>query len=179
MVPLNNFETGRLQSGILRHLITLLIAVLIIPNGVSAQGKKPDFSGKWTLNESKSKLDEGPFWGMAIKTTIDQKGNNFTSIRVTRGRDGEEMTMTEKLTLDGKECDNAPEGRRKSTASWTADGTSLTVKTHSIMERNGQLFEIDVTEVYTLQDKNTMVIEYTSESQRGERQRTQVYDRSM
>jgi hypothetical protein len=179
MAPLNNFESGRLHSGILRHLITLLIAVLLMPNVVSAQGKKPDFSGKWTLNENKSKLDESPYWGMAVRMTIDQKGNNFNATRVTKGRDGEEISNTDKLTLDGKECDNAPEGRRKSTATWASDGNSLTVKTHSIMERNGQRFEMDITEVYKLQDKNTMIIEYTSVSQRGERQRTQVYDKSI
>ncbi len=179
MATLNNAQMIKLIPGCTAYLAIILFIFLLMPGSLSAQGKKPDFSGKWTLNESKSKLDEGPSWGTAIRMTIQHNGNNLTAERVSRNRDGDEMTTTDKLTLDGKECNNSTEGRtRTSKASWATDGNSLTIITHMVFERDGQSFESDATEVFKLQDKNALVIEYKSVSQRGERQRTLVYDKS-
>jgi hypothetical protein len=179
MATLFNSGIRRLMPEGSGHLCIFFLAFFLIPGLLSAQAKKPDFSGKWTLNEGKSKLDDGPAWGLVTRMTIEQKGNNLTAERVSRNRDGEELTSTDKLTLDGKDCNNSAEGRtRISKAAWSEDGNSLTVKTHMSVNRDGQTWEMDMTEVYILKEKNTLEVQYTSVSQRGERQRTLVYEKS-
>lgn len=155
-----------------------LVLFLVMPITGNSQGKA-SFSGKWTLNESKSNFGDGNYRGGASAMTVQQQGNNLTIERVSQNRNGDEMTRTEKLTLDGKECDNSSDNRTsKSKATWSSDGKSLTINTHMEFERNGDTFSFDTIEVWKMQDARTLVIDYTSQSQRGERKRTYVYDKS-
>ena len=156
----------------------LMIIFLLSPSAIRAQGKT-DFSGKWTLNESKSELGDGNYRGGASRMTIQQQGNNLTIERVSQNRNGDEITTTEKITLDGKESDNSTDNRtRKSKAMWSADGKMLTINTHMEFDRNGDTMSFDVVEIWKMQDSKTMVIDYTSTSSRGERKRSFVYEKS-
>ena len=159
----------------------LFFLILIFASPLlNAQGKNPDFSGKWTFNESKSKMgDNGP-GGIAITLTITQNDNQMTIVRVSKNRNGDEMTITDNLTLDGKETDNSSGNRtRKSSATWTDGGKSLTIKYHMTFNRNGQDMNVDTNEVCKLQDPKTLVIDFKSKSDRGERAGTRVYDKTM
>ncbi len=92
-----------------------IFAAILFAFAVSAQ---TDFSGSWKLNSSKSKLGEQ--FSMAPKEVIiDQKGNDL-SVEKHSEWQGQEYTINDKFTLDGKECTNAGfmDTEKKSTLEW-------------------------------------------------------------
>ena len=146
-------------------LTAILLSVV-----VSAQ---IDLSGSWKLNTSKSKLGEQ--FSMAPKEIIlVQKGNDLGVERHSEWQ-GQEYTINDKFTLDGKECVNAGmmDTQKKSIAVWTADKKSLKITSKIPMQDGG---EISVTEVYKM-DGGNMVIEMNSTSSWGDMAETQVYDK--
>ncbi len=158
-------------------VIISMMAMFIFPLLVSAQSKT-NFSGIWALNESKSKFGDEGMRGGASQLQVTQADNSMTIVRTSQSQSGDNMTRTEKLTLDGKEADNSSDNRTsKSKAMWDSDGKNLNIDSHMEFERNGNTMSVDITEVWKLQDPNTLEIDYTSKSSRGERQRTYVYDK--
>jgi hypothetical protein len=155
-------------------LIIMLCSPLIV-NAASA-AKKVDFSGKWVLNETKSNLGEGNFFS-AVKMTVTQDGNTITIERTRTGRDGQERTSSETLTLDGKENVAESDNRNTTTvASWSEDGTTLTIKSKTEFSRQGETFVMNRTETWTL-DGKTLNIQSDSSSSRGDRSAKLVYDK--
>jgi dipeptidyl aminopeptidase/acylaminoacyl peptidase len=110
---------------------------------------------------------------------ITQEGNNLTVVRTQTNRSGDEMTVTLKYTLDGKECDNSNErGTSKSVVSWSEGGKDLTITTNRTSERDGQKFETKSVEIWKLGDGGkTITIDQTVNSPRGERKNNLVYDK--
>ena len=139
-----------------------------------------DFSGTWSLNKNKSQSGEGGArGGAAVKLAIEQEGNNLSIDRTNLRRSGEEFTVSEKYTLDGKECENTLFRRtKKSTATWSGDGKSLTISSTMVFEREGQQMEINTTEIFTLANSgSSLSINYTAKSARGERKNIFIYDK--
>jgi hypothetical protein len=158
-------------------LISVLSSLLLIP-ALSFAAEKPDFTGQWALNESKSELGESQGFA-AIKLAVKQEGNTLTIERTRTGRDGEERTSSETLTMDGKE--NVNEGENRTTTSvvtWSEDSTTLTIKSKREFSRNGETMEMNSTEVWTLTEggKN-LKIQSDSSSGMGERSATLVYEK--
>jgi hypothetical protein len=149
-------------------LFPFLFAVITI----SAQG--PDFSGDWKLNTEKSKLN-AEFGFAPIELKIAQKGNDLSVERHSEFQ-GESVTMTDKFTLDGKECVNAGfmDTQKKSNAAWSEDKKSLKITSKIVMDDGN---EIDITEIYKMDGKN-LVIDSSSTSSWGEMAATHVYDKN-
>jgi len=157
--------------------IILLFSLFFIHYGTFAQNA--DFSGTWKLNESKSNLGEGGFRGGSSSVTIHQEGNNLTTERAFVNRNGEEMKNTEKFTLDGKKCENTTRNQtRTTTVTWSEDGKMLTFSSVMVFERQGETMEIKSTEKWGLSDGGkSLTIDSTSQTPRGERKATLVYDK--
>jgi hypothetical protein len=157
--------------------VSVICSLLLIPT-TSFAGEKTDFTGEWTLNEDKSDLGEGRAFA-AFKLAVKQEGNTIIIERTSAGRDGEERTTSETLTLDGKE--NINEGERGSSTSvlkWSDDGTTLTIKSKREFNRQGETFEMNSTEIWTLaEDGKTLKIQSDMSSSRGERSATLVYEK--
>src|SRR5437867_12887479 len=160
-----------------RVLLTAMVAAVIIPFTVSAQGT-PDFSRTWTLDTAKS--DPAPQGrggrgggGGGGSMTIKQTGTELAV--TTEGRQGPQ-TMTYKL--DGSESTNQVMGRGgaqtvKSTAKW--DGSSLVIET----TREFQGTPITTKEVRRLDNGGKeMIIESTTQTPQGEQKRKTVYTKS-
>ena len=162
------------------HLIAMAVicSLLVIPKTSFAGKKKADFTGEWALNESKSDLGEGRFFS-AVKMNVAQDGKTITIDRTRTGRNGEERTTQETLTLDGKENTAEAENRSTtSTASWSDDKTSLTIKSAIEFNRQGETFEMNRTETWTLAEDGMMLtIQSDSSSARGDRSVTLIYDK--
>jgi dipeptidyl aminopeptidase/acylaminoacyl peptidase len=171
----SNFVYGSLKS------VFLLTVILFLTNLTSfAAPGKINFTGKWSLNESKSTLSQGGGgFGPAKMLNITQEGNNLTVERTTN-RNGEDVTTTLKYTLDGKECDNSNERRTsKSVLSWSDDGKALTITTNSVSERDGQKFESKNVEVWKMAEGGkSFTIDQVMNSPRGERKSNLVYDKN-
>jgi hypothetical protein len=177
-------------SGRFQVLSLLVMAALLLPSALMAQGSKADFTGSWTYNAGKSSTgqgqaaqgqrqggqDRGGFGGGNF--TVKQDGNTLTVERTMNAPDGSTRTSSSKYTLDGKESVNTSRmGDSKSYATWSADGKKLTIKTTRTMTRNGESRTVNTTEVWSLTDSKTLQIESTMPSQDGERKMTSVYDK--
>ena len=160
-----------------RMFVTLLSLIVMIP--LCSFAANPNFSGQWTLNESKSEMGEGRFFSSA-KMKVTQEGNTLTIERTRTGRDGEERTTSETLTMDGK--DNVVSGDNRNsvtTVTWSGDGSTLTIKSKREFNRQGETFEMNTTETWTLSgDGKTLTIKSDSSSGMGDRSATLVYDKN-
>ena len=88
------------------------------------------------------------------------------------------MNTTSKYTLDGKESVNTMGmGESKSTATWSADGKSLTIVTKMSFERDGQSMEFTTTEVWTLASPASLTVATTRNTPNGEVKTKMVYDK--
>ena len=158
-----------------------MLFALLIPSAVLFSFKTvadhPNFSGDWKLDESKSEL--GEFGGRVARSLkADQKDNDITIARTTPGfNGGDPVTTTLTLTFDGKVTESEGFGgsKRKSTASWSADGSTLTVNTSTTFERDGQTSEFKSTETWTLTKDGLLSVVTHSNSPRGESTTKAVY----
>jgi len=154
----------------MKKIIFILAAFALT---LSSFAQAPDFSGKWKLNSAKSKL--GDQFSMAPATvSIVQKGNDF-SIEKVSDFGGQEFTLSEKYTLDGKECVNTgwQDSQRKSTAVWSADKKSLKITSKLSIGDGG---DMTIIKVYKMDGAN-MVIESSSSSSFGDMAETMAYDK--
>jgi len=157
-----------------------VFSVLFAVSLLLADTGELNFSGEWQLNKEKSNFGEsGRGSRMAATKMIISQKENLKTERFSLNRDGEEVTTEETLTLDGKECKNeTTRGERISTANISEDGKNLTINTTMKMERQGNEFEMQIKEVWSLEnDGDSLVIDYTTTTSRGERNRTLYYDK--
>jgi hypothetical protein len=156
-----------------RVLVTAIVAAVVIPFTARAQSK-PDFSGTWTMDASKS--DPAPQGrgggggGGGGSVTIKQTA---TDLAITSEGRGGPQTMTYKL--DGSESTNQVMGRGgaqevKSKAKW--DGSSLVIDT----TRDFQGMSITTHEVRKLDaGGKEMTVEMTTQTPQGEQKRKVIY----
>jgi len=166
------------HNRILQLFFVTLISSLVMVPALSFAGEKTDFTGQWTLNESKSDLGEGRFFA-AVKMSVTQEGESLTFERTRTGRDGEERTSSETLTMDGKECINEGENRKTtSTVTWSDDGTTMTIQSVREFNRQGETMEMNSTEVWTLSEEGTILkLQSDTTSGMGERSVTLIYEK--
>jgi hypothetical protein len=173
------------MKNLLRLLSLTVILALIAPVMTSAQAGKANFAGSWTLNAAKSTQPQGGGGGGGGRAfgggdfTATQEANLLSVSRTRTGQDGTATTTVLKYTLDGKESINTnARGDSKSTATWSADGKSLTIKTSRTMDMNGETRTITTTEVWTLTDAKTISVATTRNGQDGTPvTTTMVYDK--
>jgi hypothetical protein len=161
-----------------RPLILIgLFILFFVP--VSAQNGTLNFSGNWALNESKSKLGDGPFKMAASTLTVKQEGSNLSIDRAMTGPDGQEMKMTGKYTLDGKVCENSGmmDMKTKSTVTWSADKKSITITSSTLFNMNGDNNEMKSSEIWQLDGEKVLKIEAVNDSPDGEIKTSLVYDK--
>ena len=153
-------------------LYFVLGLALIAPVVTNAQSGKADFSGSWTFNESKSNLGaNGGGQRFGGGDFVAKQEANLLSVERTFN----DQTMTSKYTLDGKESVNSfGNGESKSTATWSADGKSLTIVTKMTFNDT----ERTSTQVWTLSDPKTLSQESSRPNRDGVIEKTKrVYDK--
>jgi hypothetical protein len=154
----------------------LLAAILF---SFTVRPDKANFSGSWSLNEGKSELGNfGRFAARKIKA--EQKDDAITIAKTAPSFNGDDVTTTETLTFDGKTSESTVFGtsKKKSTVKWSDDGKALTITYTIAFERNGQTFDVNGTETWTLADDGkALSVETVSSSPLGERTTKAVYDK--
>jgi hypothetical protein len=177
MKTLNSLKVMKTNTKVLTFIF---INIFLLTCGLTF-GQKSNYAGSWTLNEGKSQMGDGRGRMAASKIKIAQDANAITLEKTSARPDGEESTSKETITLDGKECVNTIFDNRtkKSTTTWSADSKLLTINSVSVFERDGNTMEIKSVEIYKLSDDgNTLTIDATSISPRGERKQTLAYDKA-
>jgi len=149
----------------------LFFAALLISVIVSAQGV--DFSGKWKLNSSKSKLNDQ--FSMAPKDIIVEQTGNDLNLEKHSSFQDQDFTTKDKITLDGKECINTgwQDSKKKSVAVWSDDKTSLKITSKIPMNDDN---EMTIIEVYKM-DGSNLIIESSASSSFGDLAETMFYDK--
>jgi hypothetical protein len=155
----------------LRKMLFLLMAVSISFAGIA---QNPDFSGKWKLNESKSKMG-AEFSFAPSEITIEQEANKMTTTRVNEFQ-GNVRERTTSYSLDGKESKN--EGFQGSEiitiAAWEEDGQSLKMVTSFEMRDGG---EMTITAIYKLDGGNLVINNSMEGGPRESSPETWVFDK--
>lgn len=160
------------------YIRIILFSLFMVTLSAIAGNDKVNFSGAWSLNETKSDLGEGRRGMVALKMTVRQTPDSLIIERLSKRRSGEEATSIEKLTIDGKECTNTVfERPKKSIAGWSKDGNTIIITSKMTFEREGEEIEIKSSETWSLLENNKILsIAFSSTSPRGERKATYVYD---
>ena len=173
----NSHNDIQIKTGSLKALMVIAITLFFYV-GASAQSPV-NFSGNWAFNESKSILGDGPMRMAPITIVVTQEGNNLSTERTMTGRDGNEIKMSSKYTLDGKECENSGfmNMKMKSTVTWAADKKSFTIASTTVFNMNGESMEMKSTEFWKLEGDKTLKMESTNTTPNGEMKRTLAYDK--
>jgi hypothetical protein len=157
---------------------------ILVPSVMNAQAGKTNFSGTWALNAEKSSFGDGGFGGgqggqrMGGDMVATQESNLLSVERTRPGRDGAAVKTTMKYTLDGKESVNPSQrGDSKSVATWSPDGTKLTIATTRSFDMNGETMTMKSTEEWGLTDAKTLAVKTTSSTPNGDMTSTMVYDK--
>ena len=174
----NSKNSGQKIMKKMRLLMVLGVSVMFFVQ-VSAQNAVINFSGNWALNETKSNFGDAQFRMAASILTVKQEGNNLSTERTMNTPDGQEMKMTGKYTMDGKECENPGfmDSKTKSTVKWSADGKSITIASSTLFNMNGDNMEMKSTEIWTLDGDKTLKIETSNTMPDGEMKTSFVYDK--
>jgi hypothetical protein len=111
----------------------LIIAMaLLMPLASHSQSSKTNFSGNWTVNQSKNQMPGGEKMGDSY-FTVSQ--NEKEMIVTNHGIQG-----SIRYNLDGKESVNStPQGDNKSVATWSADGKTLNISTLCLSRNRSDL----------------------------------------
>jgi len=151
--------------------IVLLSVVILFSCAISAQVQ--DFTGTWKLNTGKSIL--GDQFSLAPREIIVSQNGNDMTVEKHSDFQGEAMTTTDKLTLDGKECINTAwqDAQKKSTAVWSDDARTLTVTSKLNI---GEAGDITIVEIFKM-DAANMVLVSNASSSYGDLAETMVYDK--
>jgi hypothetical protein len=175
-----NVENLQIERNCFMRLValTVLVSLFILPVKMNAQGTKPNFTGTWAFNESKSVLGEGGNFRRATQLTVTQEGNNLTVARVRTNQNGEATTTTEKFTLDGKESVNdSGRGPSKTIVKWSDDAKTLNFYITRTFDRNGETTTMKSNEIWSLTDAKTLSILSTFTMQDMDMKTTLVYDK--
>lgn len=99
-----------------------------------------NFAGNWALNESKSNFGNSQFRMAATSMVVTQDAKVLNVESTQPGRDGNETKRTAKYNLDGSASENPMFGNNvsKSTATWSADKTTLNIATTMTFDMNGE-----------------------------------------
>ena len=160
----------------IRKLISSL-AFFLISAGLFAQA---NFSGTWGFNESKSNFGESQFRFAATTLVVTQDAKTLTVESTMPGRDGGEIKTNSKYNLDGSVSENPMfNTTRKSTVSWSADKTSLTINSTMTFEMDGQSREMKSSETWKLAEggKVLMLDNVRPNRDGGEMKTTVAYDK--
>jgi len=132
-----------------------------------------DFSGNWKINNSKSTLNAD--FSMAPNELIIKQSDSILTVERHANFQGENVTFTDKIYLDGKESINNGwmDSKKKSVASWSADKASLKISTKIPMDGGD---EMSLTETYQLEGAMLKIVTKASSSW-GENSETYLFDK--
>jgi hypothetical protein len=180
MKKIANQQPGQGRYTIVVTVLFLLLSSVCLPCFSASGAKKPNLSGTWLLNESRSEFGEyGRYWA-PNKLIIVQKGKKLTIERYAPGPSGEETSFKSKYTMDGKECENSVPDQFTSITqvNWLEDNKGFKMDSKINMQFQGQEMEIQSIEIYKLDEEGkALVIESTAINEYGEFKVTFVLDK--
>ena len=178
---MNIKQTLTTMTAFRKFSIFLSAAILLVCSAATVSAQNANFTGEWNLNEGKSDL--GQYGGRMApkKLKIEGQADAISFERFNINQNGDPVTTKDKLTFDGKETESTVWGnsKKKSSAKWSADGHTLNVNSTILLDRNGEITEIKVTESWKVIDNGQAIaLESTSNSSFGTNTMKLVYDKA-
>lgn len=142
----------------MKKVLYLLVFTLI---SFTSVGKMVDFSGTWNLNKPKSTVNDQ--FSMAPSQMILMQTADSLNLEKYVNIQGQDVTIKDKLTLDGKECinDGWEGSKKKSNIVWSADQMLMTV-TSKIPLQDGS--EMIIIETYQMEGDQLKIVSGASAS---------------
>lgn len=158
----------------------MFVFLAVFSTVVFAGADRVNFAGEWTFDKENSKLGEFGDRFVPSKIKIAQEDNKMSVERVFQREYEDDFVMTVDFTLDGKENEsefwNSP---RITVAEWSEDGKKLTIKTKITFNREGEEFEMNSTDVWSLSDDGKqLTTEFSSVSDRGEMEAVYIFKKA-
>jgi hypothetical protein len=161
------------------HPLTLT-AISILLVGTVCAATKPDFSGAWVLDKTRSFSNPA---GLDQTMTVVQTGDELKlDAKVTTARDAE-RTIQESWTLDGVERDFSPpappgaKGKRK--AFWLPGNRGIVVEEETTSTGEKGPVTQNVVRKWTLsRDGTTLTVDYHFDTPRGSGESKRVFTRT-
>jgi hypothetical protein len=164
----------KIASGSVASMALVALSLVV----AVAAAAKPDFSGKWVMDKTKS---EGVPPNMEQSMTITQTGDKIELETKINGPQGERV-IKDSYSVDGQEADFTPQGpqgamgKGKRTAKWAADGTALEVTETVTLDGPGGPDDVTATRKWTLAaDGKTMTIEITFSGEQGTQKTKRIF----
>jgi hypothetical protein len=144
----------------------------------AAWAAAPDFSGTWTVNLTRSNAGDGPRF-FPGKFIITQSDSMLIVNRFFEGENGE-FSMTDSLTLNGKEHALAGMFNSKRNVSASLVQDTLLIRSKIAFERDGETSEMTSTDKWTLkEDGKILAVDVKTVSSWGELDLSLVYDKAV
>ena len=154
-------------------MLTRRLSLLLVCAGlITSAAAKPNLTGTWKLNTSKSEF--GPVPGPDSMTREIKHDDPNMEVKTTQSGQQGTMTTQAKWTTDGKECVNqTPRGEIKGTMKW--DGEVLV---HQYKVSTAQAGELTIEDRWTvLEDGKTMDVKSKISGGFGELERKLILEK--
>ena len=161
-----------------RTYITVIILAVVLSLGLSVLADKPDFSGSWALDRSRS-IGMPP--GMDQTMTVVQTGDKIeleTKLITAQG----ERVVKDAYTLDGKEAEFTPQGpqgptgKGKRTAKWLPRGNGIVVNEESTVPTDKGPVTSQLTRKWIMSpDNTTLTIDMYHDTPNGQFETKRVF----
>jgi hypothetical protein len=140
---------------------------------------RPDFSGRWSLNEDRCAPDNAGIASLPARLRIRQARNRLEIQRTVVLEYADDRVTEETLPLDGTEVRSEfRDSPRFTKARWSGKGDTLIVDSRVVFEREGQASEMKTREFWTLGERGGILsIRQVSDSSRGRRDITMVFEK--
>jgi hypothetical protein len=134
-------------SAILLSTVSMLLLF-----GAAQIINRPDFTGKWIINLSKSEFDDSPLYTAPKQLEIKQLANYLEMKQIVIDGFGQDSTMRVKLWMDGKssEMQTADQRTRIYRTTWSKDDQVMTEDYSSSYSGDSQREEYHTTEQWKL-----------------------------
>jgi ankyrin repeat protein len=160
--------------------LSLIILILLTSSTLRAQ-TPTNFSGKWALDKTKSKLDQASSFMEGDEILeITQNSASITFVKTLIQKGSDDFISTETYMLDGKETIVKDDmGTTKKTVKWSDDKKILTITTIMTIISNSVSKDFLVADSYKLSDNGlTLTIQsYSKNLATGERTDNFVYNK--
>jgi hypothetical protein len=167
------------------HKITMAAAALLMLGLFAIAAQKPNFSGTWTMDRSRSFGLPG---NMQQSMTVNQTGDQL-DVETKLIQPDNERTVKDSYTLDGKEREftpqvppnapsNAPPPKGKRTGNWLPNGKGIVVSEVTTTESPKGPVTNQLTRKWTLSSEGELIIDMYIDNPNGSFETKRIFKKT-
>jgi len=157
-----------------------LLTVLMFLGTTVTFAQKQNFSGNWKINIEKSEFNGAPSYTAAKAYKIVQNDKTISIELTNVNQNNEEVLLSNKLTLDGKDNSSVTASKRTKTANvtWSKDAKMMIIKSQFSVTEQPDVLDYTTEQNWNLaDDKKQLTVKSTTVTKASEYTITAVYDK--